>query len=305
MRITKDITTPRQQPSAVALGFFDGVHLGHRAVIEQTVASARAGGLLPTVFTFSTEGMVPASKSSLTLLQTEQHKEAILEQMGVEEVAIPPFEAFMQLSPLDYVEQLLIGVLHAKVLICGENYRFGKHAAAGVEQLRTLAESHGVELITVPPVLVDGEMISSTRIRQAVRAGDVALAQRLLGAPFAIEGEVVHGKRLGTTIHSPTINLNFPQGFTVPAYGVYLAQVMTPMGQYYGVTNIGIKPTVNADRPNCETYLLDFDGDLYGKTVTVSLLQRLRGEKKFDSVDQLSQQIQRDVKEAKRLTEGE
>lgn len=301
MQITTDIITPRSEASSVALGFFDGVHLGHQAVIARTVEAADRQGLAPTVFTFSTGGMSPGSKGKLLLLQTEQRREAIMAGMGIAEVVAPPFEAFMQLTPREYVDTLLWGALRAKVLVCGENYRFGRHATAGVDELRELAEARGIRLITVPPVLLEGEMVSSTRIRAAVGEGDMALAQRLLGTPFAIEGEVVHGKRLGQTIHSPTINLNIPANFTLPAYGVYQSRVTTPMGDYYGATNIGMRPTVEGDRPNCETFLLDFSGDLYGCVVTVSLLQRLRGEQKFGSVGELSAQIQRDVQEVRRL----
>lgn len=301
MQITTDIITPRSKASSVALGFFDGVHLGHQAVIAGAVAAAEQQGLVPTVFTFSTVGMSPGSKGRLTLLQTEQRREAIMAEMGVAEVAAPPFEAFMQLNPQEYVDTLLCRALNAKVLVCGENYRFGRHAAAGVEELRELAGARGIRLITVPPVLLDGEVVSSTRIRAAVSDGDMPLARRLLGAPFAIEGEVVHGKRLGQTLHSPTINLNIPASFTQPAYGVYQSRVTTPLGSYWGATNIGMRPTVDGDRPNCETFLLDFDGDLYGQAVTVSLLQKLRGEEKFGGVEQLAAQIQQDVQTVRRL----
>lgn len=301
MRITTDIITPRSEASSVALGFFDGVHLGHQAVIARAVSAAEEQGLVPAVFTFSTVGSSPGSKGKLMLLQTEERREAIMAEMGVAEVVAPPFEAFMQLTPREYVDILLCDTLKAKVLVCGESYRFGRHAAAGVDELRELAQSRGITLITLPPVSLEGEVVSSTRIRAAVGAGDMALAQRLLGAPFAIEGRVVHGKRLGHTLNSPTINLNIPPNFTMPAYGVYQSRVTTPMGDYWGATSVGTRPTVGGVQPNCETFLLDFDGDLYGQAVTVSLLKWLRGEEKFSGMEELSAQIQRDVQEVRRL----
>ncbi|MEG2074529.1 MAG: riboflavin kinase, partial [Angelakisella sp.] len=258
MRTTTDIITTRSEASAVALGFFDGVHLGHQAVISRMIEAATAEALLPMVFTFATDGKMPDGKRSMTLLQTERHKDEILAGMGVSEIVAPPFEAFMGLSPREYVERLLCDTLKARVLVCGENYRFGKYAAAGVAELHTLAEERGIKVITVPSVMVGGEAVSSTRIRQAVREGDMPLAQQLLGAPFALEGEVVHGKQLGTSLHSPTINLDIPHGFTVPAYGVYQSRVTTPYGDYYGATNVGCRPTVSGEAPNCETFLLDF-----------------------------------------------
>lgn len=305
MQITTDILTPRGKASAVALGFFDGVHLGHRAVIARMVAAAEEQGLVPTVFTFSTVGRAPDSKGSLTLLQTEREKERIMEAMGVQQIVVPPFEAFMQFSPQQYVDTLLCDVLNARVLVCGDDYRFGKAAAAGVEQLRQLAAARDVQVITVPPVLLDGEVVSSTRIRQAVSGGNMVLAQQLLGAPFSMTGEVVRGKQLGRYLGSPTINLNLPPEFALPAYGVYHSWVTTPQGSYHGATSVGVRPTVEGAQPNCETFLLDFAGDLYGQPVTVSLLQMLRGEEKYQNLDALAEQIKRDVQEIRRLTAGQ
>lgn len=301
MRTTSDITIPRQKPTAVALGFFDGVHLGHQAVIGRMVAAAGQRGLTPCVFTFVPDGSIPAAKNGQSLLQTEADKEAIMASLGVEELINPGFSAFMGMTPEQYVDELLHGVLHAQLLCCGENYRFGRAAAGDVPLLRTLAARHGIEVIAVPPVLQAEQWVSSTRIRKALREGDPALAAKLLGTPFAIEGPVLPGKKLGRTLGSPTINQSLPPELTVPLHGVYLTRVDTPLGRYHGVTNLGVRPTVDGQSVNCETYLLDFSGDLYGQSVRVAFCQLLRPEKQFESTEALSRQIHLDIETAKNL----
>lgn len=299
MTTTQDITTPRQQATAMALGFFDGLHLGHRAVIRRMTVLAQAENLIPAVFTFSPDGGIPASKNGLTLLQTEGHKELLLEELGVQELVTPDFSAFMGMSPQQYVHGLLHGVLRARVLVCGENYRFGHAAAAGVAQLRELAEQDGIRVVTIPPVLYQDRPVSSTRIRQALRDGDPQLAEAMLGTPFSIQGKVLPGKQLGRTLHSPTMNQNIPPDFTIPAYGVYLSRASTPLGDYWGVTSIGVRPTVNGTGVNCETYLIGFSGDLYGQTVAVALREWLRPEYRFPDIATLAAQIQVDIQTAK------
>lgn len=301
MRTTYDIITKQDCPTAVALGFFDGVHLGHRAVIDSMVQQATVRNLCPCVFTFMAGGSGPASKQGLTLLQSHPHKQQILSDMGVEELRCPDFADFKELSPESFVSELLYGTLGARLLVCGDNYHFGKYAAGSVTELRRLAEPLGIEVITVPPVLYDNELISSTRIRQALRDGHPELAEAMLGTPFIIEGEVTHGKRLGRTINSPTINQAIPPSYTVPMNGVYLSSVTSPYGAHYGVTNIGVRPTVGGEGINCETYLIGFEGDLYGQHVTTALRRLLRPEQRFDSVAELAEQIQQDIKLATQL----
>ena len=166
MLVTQDLTTPRKAPSSVALGFFDGVHAGHRAVIGAAVEAARREGLTPRVFTFRPEGADasrPVSKSGLTLLQREEQKEAVLEELGVEEVICPPFETFRSMTPEQFVQGFLGETLHARVLVCGFNYHFGRGGQAGVEELRALCAPLGIQVEALPPVLWQGEVVSSTR----------------------------------------------------------------------------------------------------------------------------------------------
>ncbi len=302
MLVTQDITTPRQRPSAVALGFFDGVHMGHRAVIGRAVQAAGEGGLAPRVFTFLPEGAAPASKSGLTLLQTEERKETILARLGVEEVICPPFREFRAMTPEQFVQDLLGRVLGARELVCGFNYHFGRGGSAGVEELRALCQPLGIGVTALPPVLWRDEGVSSTRIRQAIREGEVEEAARMLQGPFTLTAEVVHGKRLARTLSWPTINQLFPLDFTVPRYGVYWSRVLVGGREWDGVTNVGIKPTLHETNLTMETYILDYDGDLYGERIPVSLLRFLRPEQRFPSVQELSQRIIKDIGTVRELS---
>ncbi len=295
MVTSQDLATPRSRPSAVALGFFDGVHTGHRAVISAAVEAARREGLSPRVFTFSPDGLAPASKSGLTLLQTGEQKDAAMAELGVEEVVCPPFSAFCAMSPEGFVRDFLWDVLRAKALFCGFNYHFGKGGSAGAEELRALCAPLGIRVEALPPVLWQGEVVSSTRVRACIREGEMEAAAAMLGGPFTLIAPVVHGKGLARTLSWPTINQLFPPGFTIPRRGVYHSHVLIQGQVWDGVTNVGVKPTLHETNLTMETYILDYEGDLYGRTLPVSLLRFMRPEERFDSVEALSRRILADA----------
>lgn len=295
MQVTQDITTPRQAASAVALGYFDGVHIGHQAVIGAAVENARRDGLVPRAFTFRPDGSAPASKENLTLLQTEERKDAAFAELGVEEVLCPPFEAFRAMSPEEFVRDLLAGTLKAKAIFCGFNYHFGQGGRAGVEELRALCAPLNIQVEALPPVLWQDEVVSSTRIRGCIREGRMEEAAGMLGEPFQLTAPVVHGKQLARTLSWPTINQIFPEGFTIPRYGVYHSRVVVDGRKWEGITNVGIKPTLHETNLTMETYILDYSGDLYGESIPVSLLHFLRPEQVFDSVEALSARILADI----------
>ena len=296
MIISQDIVSRRGQPSAVALGFFDGVHTGHRAVIAKAVETARREGLSPRVFTFSPAGVLPGSKGGITLLQTEEQKEEALAGLGVEEVICPPFAAFRSLAPERFVREFLRDVLQAKVLFCGFNYHFGKGGSAGVEELRSLCAPEGIRVEVLPPVLWQDQVVSSTRIRACIREGEMEAARAMLGEPFTLIAPVIHGKGLARTLSWPTINQLFPPGFTIPRRGVYHSHVLIEGRIWDGVTNVGIKPTLHETNLTMETYILDYAGDLYGQALPVSLLYFLRPEEQFGSVEALTQRILADAR---------
>lgn len=286
--------------SAVALGFFDGVHIGHQAVIGRAV-QMRKSGLIPCVFTFTAGRDRPRSKRESPGILSEEYKLECLERLGVEAVYMPPFEAFKELDAEAFVRDVLHGTLRAAAVCCGEDFRFSKGAAAGAAELRTLCAQYGIKVQIVPPVLDEGQPVSSTRIRALIRDGNVIATNRLLGRPFCYDFEVVKGRQIGRTMQFPTINQYFPDGFIIPRYGVYAAFARVDGALRKAVTNIGVKPTVGSDRPLSETFIFDYSGDLYGKRIRVYLIELLRGEKKFSGLEELKRYIAADSERADRL----
>ena len=205
---------------AVALGFFDGLHIGHAAVVSRTL-SYQQEGLCPCVFTFTMDGGHPAAKSSANALTTERQKEQLLESWGVRLVLCPDFSEFHAMEPESFVDEILVRRLNANAACCGEDVRFGKKAAGDVGQLAALCQARGIRLDVVPPVTFEGERVSSTRIRSLLGEGRVADANRMLGRAFGYDFTVVRGKQLGRKLDSPTINQRLPDGFVPLRHGVY------------------------------------------------------------------------------------
>ena len=283
-------------PSSLALGAFDGLHRGHMAVIGRACAPGEGGRRLqPAVFTFSRS---PAGNSAVL---TGRDKERLLEDAGVEVLYSLEFSQVKDWEAEAFVEQVLFETCAAQRLCCGEDFRFGRGARGDTALLQTLCDRRGVELTVVPPVKEGGEKVSSTRIRAAVEAGDISLANRLLGRPFGFSLEVIHGNHIGTGLGTPTINQAIPEGFVLPRFGVYASWCRVGGEYFYGVTNVGVKPTVGSDRVLAETWMPEFQGDLYGKRVRVFLLEFLRPEKKFGSLEELKAAIQTNGEQAKEV----
>lgn len=283
-------------PSSLALGAFDGLHRGHMAVIRRACAPGEGGRRLqPAVFTFSRS---PAGNSAVL---TGRDKERLLEDAGVEVLYSLEFSQVKDWEAEAFVEQVLFETCAARRLCCGEDFRFGRGARGDTALLQTLCDRRGVELTVVPPVKEGGEKVSSTRIRAAVEAGDISLANRLLGRPFGFSLEVIHGNHIGTGLGTPTINQAIPEGFVLPRFGVYASWCRVGGEYFYGVTNVGVKPTVGSDRVLAETWMPEFQGDLYGKRVRVFLLEFLRPEKKFGSLGELKAAIQTNGEQAKEV----
>ncbi len=280
---------------AVALGFFDGLHIGHAAVVSRAL-SYQQEGLCPCVFTFTMDGGHPAAKSTGNALTTERQKEQLLESWGVQLVLCPDFSEFHAMEPESFVDEILVRRLNAGAACCGEDFRFGKKAAGDVGQLAALCQARGIRLDVVPPVTFEGERVSSTRIRSLLGEGRVADANRLLGRAFGYDFTVVRGKQLGRKLDSPTINQRLPDGFVPLRHGVY-ASVSFAGGEWRpSVTNIGLRPTVeDTTAVNSETYICGFSGDLYGASVEVRLLAFLRPEQRFPSVEALRARIHADA----------
>jgi riboflavin kinase / FMN adenylyltransferase len=280
------------RPRRIAIGTFDGVHLGHREVIRGA----------DTVVTFEPHpAAVVAPGGAPRLLTTLERKTELISELGVEELVVIPFDRdFAARSAQSFVEDVLVGALCAEHVSVGENFRFG-HKAAGDESL--LRADGRFETRVAPLVEVDGEVVSSSHIRGLVLGGAVEYADKLLGAPFTVAGEVVEGDKRGRTLGFPTANLVPQDGYVVPGHGVYACRAHTADGLVYvAATNVGVRPMFVTGRGELiEAFLVDFDGDLYGARLHVEFLKRLRGEKRFESVEALIEQMARDVEETRAI----
>lgn len=296
MKVYHDLT-PGAARAAVALGCFDGLHLGHQKVIT----AARGPGLTPSVLTFA-DPLGELGGKSGGQLATKRQKLRLFESLGVEQVYSLRFSAIRNLSPEQFVDEVLIRVCHAEKICCGFNFTFGYRGAGTAETLRALCAPRGIDCEVAPAVELAGEPVSSTRIRALVEEGEIERANRLLGRPFGFDFEVVRGRQLGRTLGTPTINQVFTPEFVLPRFGVYASLVRLNDGDYYGVTNVGVKPTVGADAPLSETWIPEYHGeDLYGENIQVELIGFIRPEVKFSGVEELQENILRDGGTAERM----
>jgi riboflavin kinase/FMN adenylyltransferase len=291
-------------PTAVALGNFDGIHLGHRQVISPVLGTGT--GNRPTVVTFSphpTEFFTGKPRSLLTPLD---EKAACLEAMGAEQLVMLPFtQELAALTPQQFVEEILVQHMQAQHVSVGVDFRFGCKRLGTAEDLSAIAATFGVSTTIVPLLTFHGKRISSSSIRGALLSGDVKTANRMLGRSYRLVGEVVKGQQLGRTIGFPTANLQLPANKLVPRQGVYGVRVSEPGKEplpgkeLLGVMNIGNRPTVNGLAQTIEVHLLDWTGDLYGHTLTVELEEFIRPEQKFASLEELQAQISADCEIAR------
>jgi riboflavin kinase / FMN adenylyltransferase len=291
MRITP-LPDAEPRPRRVAVGTFDGVHLGHREVIHGA----------DTVLTFEPHpSAVVAPAGAPRLLTTFERRAELIAGLGVEELVVIPFDrAFASRSAQSFIDDVLVGALGATFVSVGENFRFG-HKASGDPAL--LRADGRFEARVVPLLEVDGEVVSSSHIRGLVLGGAVEYADRLLGAPFTFSGEVVEGDRRGRALGFPTANLVPRDGYVVPGHGVYACRARTADGAtHVAATNVGVRPMFVTGRGQLiEAFLVGFDGDIYGQQLRVEFLKRLRGEKRFESVDAMVEQMGRDVEDARAI----
>jgi len=290
-------------PSVVAIGFFDGVHRGHQTIIRRAVRAGQASGVRSAVVTFDRHPMEVVNPGSQPkLLMTLARRAGTLAEQGVDLVVVMPFDDDVRhLSPEGFVDHVLVDPLQAQRVVVGANFRFGHRAAGDVATLSHLGPSRGFDAEGVTLLELDGVVISSTEIRGAVEQGDVALAARMLGRPPSIDGVVVRGNQRGAGLGYPTANVQVDARLAVPARGIYAGEFTLDGDRRPCVTNVGVNPTFGGQELRVEAHLLDFDGDLYGREVSVDFRHRIRDEEKFDSVEQLVAQIDADAAEARRL----
>lgn len=275
--------------TAVAVGLFDGIHDGHRLVLNMALSFKE---LKPAVFTFNTESVKFKHGKPFEYIYTNEFKIKMLNKLGFEEIYSPDFDQLKDMEGEEFARTVLCEKMNAGAVVCGGNFRFGKNASCGIGELKEYGEKYGFEVRTA--VLGD-DAFSSEKFRSCLRSGDV---QELLrrNCPYRIFAEVTEGNRIGRTIDFPTINQNFSHGQLVPKKGVYATETILNGIPYVSVTNVGVKPTVEDNiRPLAETHILDYNGDLYGKTVEVRFRKFVRSERKFSSVEELKRQISADI----------
>lgn len=291
-----DSTYIPEQKTAVALGLFDGVHKGHCAVINAAV-SYEAEGYKSAVFTFKTDSVTSKGHDGrIEMLLTDELKQEKFKQMGIEYLFSPDFPEMKNLTAEMFVKDILVERLNAGVAVCGDDFRFGKGALGDCDTLRKLGQKYGIEVCVISHIICDEGEISSSNIRKAVRNGEIKRANAMLGYNLLFMLPVIDGNRIGRTLSFPTINQRIPKGQVLPRFGVYASIVKFDGSTYYGVSNVGIKPTVHSDGlPLIETYIMDYSGNLYGKTVSVELVDFIRPECRFDSISELKCQIEKDV----------
>lgn len=294
-----------EEPTAVAVGKFDGFHLGHQKLLRQ-LEEQKSRGLKSVVFTFVPSPAAFFSGRPLRELSTVNEKRSIFEQAGIDYlIEFPFFKETADMEPEAFISDVLVNMINARCVVAGDDVSYGRNGSGDCKLLREKADEYGYEVAIIDKVLYGGREVSSTYVREAVREGNMGLVATLLGAPYYVHGEIVHGKKLGRTLGMPTVNLLPPQEKLLPPNGVYYSYVYLHSrggGRSYdgvqlpSITNIGIKPTVNNEHQmGVETYIYNFDADVYGESMEVYLLERKRPEVCFEGVEKLKAQMLKDI----------
>lgn len=296
MEYIAGITNFNFKNSAVTLGKFDGLHLGHRQLLDLTV-SYKKQGLTAVMFSFLLHPSNIFSEKEFELIYTEEEKVSILNKSGIDVlISYPLTEDTRTMEPIAFIEEILIKKLDTKVIIVGNDFRFGINRSGDVALLKQFEKAYGYQVIECEKIKFKNEIISSTIIRNTLREGNMEKVNAMLGQPYTIRGEVVHGRKLGRTIGMPTINLVPPSSKLLPPCGVYASKSLINGIYHPGVTNIGYKPTVGEEKfIGVETFIFDYNDDLYGKMLEVELFEYIRSEMKFGSLDELVHQMSEDI----------
>jgi len=285
----------------LTLGTFDGVHIGHKKILERITQNTENGKYESLVLTFFPHPrMVLQEKSEIKLLNTISEKTKLLEATGIENLIIHPFdESFSRLTAEEFVHSILVDQFHIHKIIIGHDHRFGRNRTANIDNLIAFGAEYGFEVEQITAQEIQDVSVSSTKIRKALQEGNMNLANDYLGYDYFLTGEVVKGKQLGRTIGFPTANIQIDEEYKlIPKNGVYVVKAFIDDLEIYGMMNIGFNPTLNGQKQTIEVNLFDFDADIYGKKIEVSLLQYLREEQKFGSLDLLKAQLNKDQQDS-------
>jgi len=287
----------KQHDTAITIGTFDGVHVGHRMILERLISNTSDTSLKSTLLTFFPHPrMVLQKDSDIKLLNTIDEKTKILEDLGLDQLIIHPFtKEFSRLSSTEFVRDLLVNKLNARKIVIGYDHRFGRNRNANINDLITYGRTFGFEVDEIPAQEIDEISVSSTKIRRALEDGDISTANKYLGYDYMLTGVVQKGKGVGRQLNFPTANLFIEEKYKlIPKNGVYVVNAMLSGKIVSGMMNIGYNPTVNGTMKSIEIHFFDFDEDLYGQIIQVNILKRIRDEHKFDSVEDLKKQLEKD-----------
>lgn len=281
----------------VTLGTFDGVHVGHKKIIERLLLSAKELNCESLVLTFFPHPrMVLQKDSDVKLLNTMEEKSDLLAKTGLDNLVIHPFDqAFSRLTAEEFVKNILVDAFNIKKIIIGHDHRFGRNRTANIDDLIAFSKIYDFEVEQISVQEINDVAVSSTKIRNAILDGNIELANKYLNYKYSFEGKIVKGKQLGRTIGFPTANFELENNYKlIPENGVYIVESQINQKMFFGMMNIGFNPTVSGNTKTIEVYYFDFDGDLYNKKISVSILHRLRSEQKFDSLEALKKQLNLD-----------
>ena len=281
----------------VTLGTFDGVHIGHNAILDKICKAAAQENLESVILTFFPHPrLIVSNNYDIKLLNTIEEKASLLEKKGIQNFIVHPFDkTFSELSPREFVNQVLVDKLNIQKIIIGHDHKFGKDRAADFNDLINFGKEFGFEVEEISAQQINEVSVSSTRIRNALLEGNVSLAKDYLGYPYVLTGNVVKGNQLGRTINFPTANIEIPEEYKlIPKNGVYVVTINVSNQTFFGMMNIGVKPTLGENKRSIEVHLLDFDADIYNQKIQVHILEKLREEQKFDSFQALQTQLEKD-----------
>ncbi len=291
---------PKDKETILTIGTFDGVHIGHQEIIQNLVVQAKKKGLCSVVFTFYPHPrMVLNQNSDLKLINTIEERAARLEKTGLDYLIIHPFDKeFSRLSALEFVRDILVGQLQVSKLIIGYDHHFGKNREGNIEQLREYGHMFDFEVEEIPAQDIDEVSVSSTKIRKALEEGQIEKANQYLGHAYSLRGKVIKGNQIGKTLGFPTANIDLGTRFKqLPKAGAYLVSTIWEGKKYYGMLNIGFRPTINGKKQSIEVYLEGFDQDIYGELLSLDFHRFLREEVRFESLEKLQLQLQKDRNE--------
>lgn len=298
MQIVKSINKIKHiEDSVVTIGNFDGLHKGHQKLIKKIVDYGLKNNIKSVVFTFENHPANYFKENSIKNIITNEEKEERIKSLGVDIIINVKFDDYMaNISSDDFVKNILVDKLGVNRLIVGHDFTFGKNKEGNINTLEDFSKKYSFKLEIVKPIKINKIRVSSTYIRELIKSGQVNLIKEYLGYNYDLKGIVIHAKQLGRTIGFPTANINCNNESLVPKCGIYATKVQILNRTYLGATNIGYNPTVNGDKLSIETHILDFDEDIYDEIIKIEFLERIRDEKKFSSLDDLKNQLEKDTR---------